>query len=401
MSMATLIPAVVTSQPAAAATLTTTKHTPRLPPLALVASIIIVISLPLHVLIRVLKLDDTQELYDVNIYLLFMAHLALAVILQLCILHWERLESSQVCQVLQYPYILPPKPVDPHKYLDQFADSKYLQRVRSGSDEFDDVKRLVGDTWCYCNETRKGRDSHGLHHQRLVVKQVCRCLATNHSRAYDAVSTSISLPAELRDKPIMTTTCVRNDELHRGDRKVRLTHSGDHVIQIDTEPDSTTEADRLLTDNPTSQDTNVSTTELGEWRLFHGTSIQNVLPIVRRMFDLRKAEETAMYGRGIYLAESSEKADQYADIAGARRTDNLTMFVVCVKPGVVNCYPVSTSSSSQPTRETGTVLRSTGTEVLEQGKPTIVAGLDKRFREVIVHEERRCKPQYVVIYDRV
>ena len=45
--------------------------------------------------------------------------------------------------------------------------------------------------------------------------------------------------------------------------------------------------------------------------LFHGTKIDCVKHILKKGFDLSKSKE-GFYGKAIYLAESSEKADQYA-----------------------------------------------------------------------------------------
>ena len=45
--------------------------------------------------------------------------------------------------------------------------------------------------------------------------------------------------------------------------------------------------------------------------LFHGTKLANIPDILHKGFKLIKARK-GLYGKGIYLAESSEKADQYA-----------------------------------------------------------------------------------------
>ena len=129
-----------------------------------------------------------------------------------------------------------------------------------------------------------------------------------------------------------------------------------------------------------------------EWRLFHGTGIQNVRSIVKHGFDLNRASHTSLYGRGIYFAESSEKADQYADPPRNRRNNDLTMFVVRVKPGVVKSYE---SDDVTPPRKTSCFER-----VYHMTPPTNMAGMEKRFREVVVHEQERCLPEYLIVYDR-
>jgi len=51
--------------------------------------------------------------------------------------------------------------------------------------------------------------------------------------------------------------------------------------------------------------------ELNECFLLHGTSTNNVEAIARLGLDIRLCRDTALYGRGIYLAESLDKAFMY------------------------------------------------------------------------------------------
>ena len=51
--------------------------------------------------------------------------------------------------------------------------------------------------------------------------------------------------------------------------------------------------------------------ELNECFLLHGTATSSVDAIARLGFDLRLSRDSAVYGRGIYLAESIDKAFMY------------------------------------------------------------------------------------------
>jgi len=51
--------------------------------------------------------------------------------------------------------------------------------------------------------------------------------------------------------------------------------------------------------------------ELNECFLLHGTSTNSVEAIARLGLDIRLCRDTALYGRGIYLAESLDKAFMY------------------------------------------------------------------------------------------
>ena len=51
--------------------------------------------------------------------------------------------------------------------------------------------------------------------------------------------------------------------------------------------------------------------ELNECFLLHGTTSSSVEAIARVGLDMRLSRDTALYGRGIYLAESLDKAFMY------------------------------------------------------------------------------------------
>ena len=51
--------------------------------------------------------------------------------------------------------------------------------------------------------------------------------------------------------------------------------------------------------------------ELNECFMFHGTVSSSVEAIARLGLDIRLSRDTALYGRGIYLAESPDKAFMY------------------------------------------------------------------------------------------
>jgi len=53
-------------------------------------------------------------------------------------------------------------------------------------------------------------------------------------------------------------------------------------------------------------------TEINEYYLFHGTKDDKVDIIKTQGFDHRLCRDRALFGTGVYFAESSTKADQYA-----------------------------------------------------------------------------------------
>ena len=51
--------------------------------------------------------------------------------------------------------------------------------------------------------------------------------------------------------------------------------------------------------------------EINECYLFHGTKSDIIDAIEQNGFDFRISGENGMFGKGVYFAESSTKADQY------------------------------------------------------------------------------------------
>ena len=117
--------------------------------------------------------------------------------------------------------------------------------------------------------------------------------------------------------------------------------------------------------------------------LFHGTKIENVQKIIDNGFNLDKASDGSLYGEGIYLTDSCQKADQYCDLAHARKKHTLAMIVVRTALGRVGLYEEC---------ERDCDLRKTF--------DTVIAGKGKRFCEVLKYNPTQCYPAYAVIYDR-
>lgn len=55
--------------------------------------------------------------------------------------------------------------------------------------------------------------------------------------------------------------------------------------------------------------------EVNEYYLFHGTKSDFIDAIEQKGFDFRIGGDNAMFGKGVYFAESATKADQYAGVS--------------------------------------------------------------------------------------
>ncbi|XP_013397857.1 uncharacterized protein LOC106164469 [Lingula anatina] len=139
--------------------------------------------------------------------------------------------------------------------------------------------------------------------------------------------------------------------------------------------------------------------EINEYYLFHGTKKENIRSICSTGVDFRIANEGGMFGQGIYTAESSSKADQYADATGDRQTTGLKMFVCRVLLGDV-FYCRETKKFPRPPC-TGAGCNDPKCRTHENFHDSVIGDAQKLFREFVVYDRGQCYPEFLVTYDRV
>ena len=145
-----------------------------------------------------------------------------------------------------------------------------------------EVDTLFNDTWQY-NE-RHGRDSANLKHNSLEIKAIC-----------------IVHKKQLIDIYRYETASFK--EKHSFYPPIEIVSGTKKVLTLDSNLASCLEAvDNSLPNN---------CVDLNEVYLFHGTKTDNIRGIVESGFSLKYATN-GLYGRALYLAESSEKSDQYS-----------------------------------------------------------------------------------------
>ncbi|XP_061184897.1 uncharacterized protein LOC133192906 [Saccostrea echinata] len=140
--------------------------------------------------------------------------------------------------------------------------------------------------------------------------------------------------------------------------------------------------------------------ELNEVYLFHGTKSQFVGNIVSKGVDPKHGSDSGMFGRGIYCAESSTKADQYADDKD-KRGQKGKMFLMRLllghmflterdkkykQPPCYNCYKDDCAEANH-------VRFDSVVGVKQQS-----GGL---FREFVVYDKDQCYPEYLITYTRL
>ena len=157
---------------------------------------------------------------------------------------------------------------------------RYLTEVSQGESSCP-VNNLVNRTWT--SKTRHGGDTTALDNGGLKVKQVLIVRNEKLMKKYKKEKVRMSksdpadLPDELKHKPILTAGTIEYGQT--GGQQVPLMESS-----LDT--------------------------DIHEVYLFHGTKLECVPNIIEHGFDLKRAR-SGRYGKAIYLAESSEKADKY------------------------------------------------------------------------------------------
>ncbi|KAK3099966.1 hypothetical protein FSP39_012670 [Pinctada imbricata] len=138
--------------------------------------------------------------------------------------------------------------------------------------------------------------------------------------------------------------------------------------------------------------------DINEHFLFHGTPSRYIENVLSQGLDNRIATGESMFGAGIYAAESSTKADQYADHPDNRTRKGLKMFLLrmCLGDVLVCCnaqqfrrgpckFCVKDRCNCKNTQHYDSVMG------------------DRKwiFREFVVYDKRQVYPEYLISYDRV
>lgn len=158
-----------------------------------------------------------------------------------------------------------------------------------------DIVSLIHQTWKY--DGRLGRDSKNLSHKSIIVKKILRVNNGNMWNNYKKLLLKLSsgvpheCPEELIRKPVMTSSSM--------------------ISQVQENQNKETLRNNIIDTGVGSSVTQTSCQlEDCEVFLFHGTKLHNIPNIIEKGFDLKRARN-GLYGKAIYFAESSEKADQY------------------------------------------------------------------------------------------
>ena len=167
----------------------------------------------------------------------------------------------------------------------------YMRRVERydvDPNTFKDVEQLVKKTW-NSQFTGQGKDARNLKHSNLRVRKVERI---ENLQLYDKYARK---RVEFFHRQCSGRKTVPIESIYKLYPRAR---EACRPVLI-----SSKISQRMLSD---------VYPEINEFYLFHGTKKEYEENITKSGFDTRHGDDTAMFGQGIYAAESSTKADQYA-----------------------------------------------------------------------------------------
>ncbi|XP_048739705.2 protein mono-ADP-ribosyltransferase PARP15-like isoform X2 [Ostrea edulis] len=140
--------------------------------------------------------------------------------------------------------------------------------------------------------------------------------------------------------------------------------------------------------------------EINEHFLFHGTKADTYKKILSQGLDFRMAGEKGMFGQGMYLAESSTKADQYTDPKTDRTKDEKKMFLVRSCLGKVHLTQVAKPKLHRPPCfQSGCESDSCEHSEFERCDSVVGEGA-WIFREFVTYHQYQNYPEYLITYIR-
>ncbi|XP_033742687.1 protein mono-ADP-ribosyltransferase PARP14-like [Pecten maximus] len=135
--------------------------------------------------------------------------------------------------------------------------------------------------------------------------------------------------------------------------------------------------------------------EINEHYLFHGTKENIIEKVLSQGLDNRMAGDNAMFGQGVYAAESSTKADQYADFKDNRTTSPKKMFLARMCLGEAYVSKTANKYRRPPCKECfqdNCAHKKFYDSVVGDGKWI--------FREFVVYDPRQSYPEFLITYVR-
>ncbi|XP_061164241.1 uncharacterized protein LOC133173270 isoform X2 [Saccostrea echinata] len=140
--------------------------------------------------------------------------------------------------------------------------------------------------------------------------------------------------------------------------------------------------------------------EINEHYLFHGTKPEVLQTIIHQGLDFRMSSDKAMFGMGIYGAESSTKADQYVDAKTNRTPGTKKMLLMRMLLGKSYlCLDPNPKKYRRPPCTSSGCRRDDCVDMHDRFDSVIGDG-QWLFREFVVYAVDQCYPEYIITYER-
>ncbi|XP_052796100.1 uncharacterized protein LOC128228688 isoform X2 [Mya arenaria] len=253
--------------------------------------------------------------------------------------------------------------------LDTRVGSQKAHIIDVDTSTFHAIDKLVQDTWVR-DHVGQGRDAHGLGNLNYDSIQVTKIARIEN---YELFTQYYHKRIELFKKGIKKGAFKALENLKGSSAKLMTTA-------------------RIASSTVLAKDIY---SEINEHYVFHGTSVAN--QIVQQGLDSRLAGAQAMFGQGVYCAESSTKADQYADPRDKRTLNNLNMLLcrVCLGEMYVTSTPYTFARA--PCKECSKDKCScTDNDFYD----SVVADGQWNFREFVAYDRQQVYPEYLITYNR-
>ncbi|KAK3100147.1 hypothetical protein FSP39_015350, partial [Pinctada imbricata] len=241
------------------------------------------------------------------------------------------------------------------------------------------IKDLVMQTWAR-DKVGDGRDAKNLrelNYSSIKVTKIQRVENIHLYKGYAEERQRLFDKASKKGRPLVSVGNTKNSSGEAKTEEILKSQGKNKDFLSDTFP------------------------EINEHFLFHGTASENVEKVLSQGIDNRLAGDRAMFGGGIYAAESSTKADQYSDHRDSRTKTGLKMLLVRMSLGDICLCNQGQQFRRAPCKMCRKDKCTCKGGQLWDFYDSVLGDGQWIFREFVVYEKRQVYPEYLISYDRV
>ncbi|XP_060577021.1 protein mono-ADP-ribosyltransferase PARP14-like isoform X2 [Ruditapes philippinarum] len=269
-------------------------------------------------------------------------------------------------------------------YWTEFTDNKTLKDWRLDCDDvrpkrilvdqqtFDAVKKVALETW-QKQHVGQGRDAKGLDSLNYSNIRITKVERIENCELFEKYALK------------------RQDLFHQASKQGEFTR----LDKVKGSSGKIMTTSSIPKDSALSRDIHL---EINEHYMFHGTLESVVDTIIKQGLDCRLGGASAMFGQGVYAAESSTKSDQYADPKTNRTSGEKKMFLIRMCLGKMYVVNQPKAFARAPCMQCYMDKCScTDNSFFD----SVVGDGGWNFREFVVYDRTQVYPEYLISYVRV